>query len=62
MKNIDINEMVVSKKVFLGKKGFKYFIGYKDAKEIRPLCIFLSKMSAYEKSSMKLNICLFYIR
>ena len=29
MNNIDIN-----------KRGFKYFIGYKDNKEIRPLCIF----------------------
>ena len=31
------------------KKGFKFFIGYKDAKKIRPLCILLSKMSAYRK-------------
>ena len=31
------------------KKGFKYFIGYKDAKKIRPLCIFLPKMNAYRK-------------
>ena len=44
--NIDINKIVVSNKVPLGKKDFKYFIGYKDAK-IRPLCTFLLKMSAY---------------
>ena len=31
------------------KKRFKYFIGYKDAKKIRPLCVFLLKMSAYRK-------------
>ena len=49
IKNIDINKIVVSNKVSLGKKGFKYFIGYKDAKKIRPLCIFLLKMSAYRK-------------
>ena len=30
--NIDINEIVASNKVFLGKKRFKYFIGYKDVK------------------------------
>ena len=30
---MDINKMVVSDKVSLGKKGFKYFIGYKDAKK-----------------------------
>ena len=31
------------------KKGFKFFIGYKDAKKIRPLCILLPKTSAYRK-------------
>ena len=31
------------------KKGFKFFIGYKNAKKIRPLCILLPKMSAYRK-------------
>ena len=31
------------------KKGFKFFIGYKDAKKIRPLCILLPKVSAYRK-------------
>ena len=39
IKDIDINKIVASKKVSFGKKGFKYFIGYKDAK-IRPLCLF----------------------
>ena len=32
MKNIDINKKVISNKVSFGEKGFKYFIGYKDAK------------------------------
>ena len=41
--NIDINKIVVSNKVSLGQNGFKYFIGYKDAKKIRSLSIFLSK-------------------
>ena len=31
--------------------GFKYFIGYKDAKKVRPLCAFLPKMSAYRKGT-----------
>ena len=31
------------------KKGFKYFIGYKDAGKNRPLCIFFPKMSAYRR-------------
>ena len=40
IKNIDINKIVVSNKVYFGEKGFKYFIGYRDAKKMRPLCIF----------------------
>ena len=31
------------------KKRFKFFIGYRDAKKIRPLCIFLPNMTAYRK-------------
>ena len=29
-----MNKVVVSNKVSFGKKGFKYFIGYKDAKNL----------------------------
>ena len=28
--NVHINKLVVSSEVSFGKKGFKYFIGYKD--------------------------------
>ena len=49
MKNIDVNKITVSNKVSFHKKGFKYFFGYKNAKKIRPLCIFLAKMTAYRK-------------
>ena len=48
-KNIDFNKIVVSNKVSFGKKGFKYFIGLKNAKKIRPLCILPPKMSAYRR-------------
>ena len=34
IKNVDIENIVVSNKVRFGKKGFKYFIGYKDAKKL----------------------------
>ena len=44
-----INKILVSNEVSFGKKGFKYFIGYKDAKKIRPVCIFLIKVSAYRR-------------
>ena len=33
IKNIDIKKIVVSNKVSFGKKGFKYFIGYKNTKK-----------------------------
>ena len=37
------SKIVVPNKVSFGKKGFKYFFGYKDAKKVKPLCLFLSK-------------------
>ena len=53
IKNIDIDKIVVSNKVSFGKKSFKYFIGYKDAKKIRPWCIFHPKVSAYRIEETK---------
>ena len=47
---IDINKIVVSNKISYGKNDFKYFIGYKDAKRIRPSCILLPKISAYRRN------------
>ena len=32
--DVDISKIVVSNRVLFGKKGFKYFIGYKDGKKI----------------------------
>ena len=43
--DIDINKIVVSDKLLFSKQHFKYFIGYKDAKIIRPLCMFFSKVN-----------------
>ena len=34
--NIDINKMIASNKFLFDKQDFKYFIGYKSNKEIRP--------------------------
>ena len=34
IENVDIDKKVVSDKVPFGKKGFKYFIGYINAKKI----------------------------
>ena len=35
-------EIVVSNKVSFGKKGFKYFIGYKNVKKL-DLCVYFSQ-------------------
>ena len=60
LKNVDSNKITVSNKISFGKKGFKYFIGFKDAKKIRPLCIFLPKMTAYRKDIDKTKYMTFW--
>ena len=40
----------------------KYFIGYKDAKKIRPLWIFLPKKSVYRRDIDKTKCMSFLIR
>ena len=49
IKNIDINKIVAFNKFSFVQRSFEYFIGYKDAKKNRPLCIFLPKVSKYIK-------------
>ena len=49
IKNVDNDEKVVSNKIRFGKLGFKYFIGYKKIKRIKPLCVFSPKTIAYRK-------------
>ena len=41
---------------------FTYFIGYKDAKRIRPLYIFLPKRSAYKRDFDKTKYMHFLIK
>ena len=43
------NKVEVSNKFLFGRKSFKYLIGYKDGKKVRPLCVMLPKMSAYRR-------------
>ena len=47
--DVDVNKTVVSSKFPFGRKCFKYFIGYKDVRKVRTLCIRLPKMSAYTR-------------
>ena len=51
--HININEIVVSNKFPFGIQDFKYFISYKDNKEIRYVCIFVPEMSIYKGQSEK---------
>ena len=62
IKNIDINKLVVSNKVSLIKKGFKYFIGYKNAKKNKPLWVFLPEMSVYRRSFDKTKYMFLYTK
>ena len=46
IENIDVNNILVSKKEPYGNKNsIKYFIGYNDNDIIRPICIRLSQMT-----------------
>ena len=48
--DIDVNEILVSKKESYGiKNSFKCFIGYNDNDIIRPLCIKLPQMTGYTR-------------
>ena len=60
--DIDTNEIVVSNKSPFGKHDFKYFFGYKDNKEIRPLCIFFPEMRIYKTYSNKTKCTYFMIK
>ena len=47
--DIDINKILVSKKVPYGKESIRYLIGYNGDDVIRPLCIRLPQMIGYVK-------------
>ena len=59
IKNIDIDKVIVSNKVPFGKKGFKCFIGYEDAKKIDFYVYFSQKRVHIEETLIKLSIYLF---
>ena len=62
MKNVDINNIVISKNFLLSKNCFKHFIGNKNYDEKGMLlCFFLSKVSGYVKSFGEIK-CIVFIR
>ena len=42
--SVNVDQIVVSDKLRHSDDGFKYFIGYKEGKIVKPLCIILSQM------------------
>ena len=56
--NIDINKIVVSNKVSFGKKDFKYFFGYKDAKKVDLHAYFFQKW-VHVGEILRTKLCLF---
>ena len=61
IEEIDINNILVSKKEPYGNKNsVKYFIGYNDNDIIRPLCIRLPQMTGYVRKFDE-NATMFFI-
>ena len=59
IKDIDVNNILVSKKESYGtKNSHKYFIGYNDDDNILPLCIKLPQLTGYATNLMKMQQCL----
>ena len=59
IKDINVNNILVSKKEPFGTKNYlKYFIGYNDNDIIRPLCTKLPQMTGYLENLMKMQQCL----
>ena len=46
---INVDQIVVSDKFKDSNGDFKYFIGYKEGKTVKPLCIILTPMTGYIK-------------
>ena len=51
LKDVDIEKVLVSKKIYFDEKNYKYFIGYLyNDHKVKPLHIMLPKTSTYIKS------------
>ena len=47
--SVNVDQIVASEKIKHNNKVFKHFIGYKEDKIFKPLCIILPQMSGYIK-------------
>ena len=43
--SVSVDQIVVSDKFKHSEEGYKYFIGYREGENVRPLCIILCQMS-----------------
>ena len=51
LKDVDIEKVLLSKKISFGVKNYKYFVSYLDNdNKVKPLHLMLSRTSAYVKS------------
>ena len=60
MRRLDLP--IGSSQIAFGKKGSKYFVGYKDVKKVRPAWIMLPKMSAYRRDFDEIKYTSFLIK
>ena len=49
IKNLYVDNIIISNKVPFTEKGFKWFNDYKDNAKVKQLCKILPKMSGYAK-------------
>ena len=47
--SVDVDQIVVSYKFKRNNESFKHFIGYREGKIVKPLCIILPQMNGYIK-------------
>ena len=51
--SVNVEQIVVSDKFKHSDEGYKYFIGYQEDENIKPLCIILPQMNGYIKYLVK---------
>ena len=49
IRSVNVDQIVISDKFKHNNEGFKYFIGYQEDENVKPLCIILPQMSVYIK-------------
>ena len=47
--SVNVDQIVVSDKFKHSDEGYKYFTGYQEDENVKPLCIILPQMSGYIK-------------